>query len=84
MAKSTTSATATTSASKTTNPTLCNVMSESLKAGLQMVTVNTLSLRELGIAGFCSAASLKQMAINSLTAENKTYVQNQLKKLGIE
>ena len=73
-----------TQTSKTTNPTLCNVMSESLKAGLQMVTVNTLSLRELGIAGFCSAASLKQMAINSLTAENKTYVQNQLKKLGIE
>lgn len=81
MAKSATTATAT---AQTKNPTLCNVMSESLKAGLQMVTVNTLSLRELGIAGFCSAASLKQMAINSLSAENKTYVQFQLKKLGIE
>lgn len=68
----------------TKNPTLCNVMSESLKAGLQMVTVNTLSLRELGIAGFASASSLKQMAMNSLSAENKAYVTSQLKKLGIE
>ena len=68
----------------TLNPTLCNVMSESLKAGLQMITVNTLSLRELGIAGFASASSLKQMAMNSLSTENKAYVTSQLKKLGIE
>lgn len=66
------------------NPTFGNVISESLKAGIQMATVNCLSLRELGIAGFCSAASLKQMAINSLSTENKKYVQDQLKKLGIE
>ena len=66
------------------NPTFGNVISESLKAGLQMATVNCLSLRELGIAGFCSAASLKQMAVNSLSAENKKYVQDQLRKLGIE
>lgn len=69
---------------QTTNPTLCNVMSESLKAGLQMITVNTLSLRELGIAGFASASSLKQMAMNSLSSENKAYVTSQLRKLGIE
>ena len=68
----------------TTNPTLCNVMAESLKAGLQMVTVNTLSLRELGIAGFASASSLKQMAMDSLSSENKAYVTSQLRKLGIE
>ena len=74
----------TTTTTTTANPTLCNVLTESLKAGVQMVTVNTLSLRELGIAGFCSAASLKQMAINSLSNENKEYVQTQLKKLGIE
>lgn len=67
-----------------TNPTLCNVMSESLKAGLQMITVNTLSLRELGIAGLASASSLKQMAMNSLSSENKAYVTSQLRKLGIE
>lgn len=69
---------------QTTNPTLCNVMGESLKAGLQMITVNTLSLRELGIAGFASASSLKQMAMNSLSSENKAYITAQLKKLGIE
>ena len=67
-----------------TQTTFGNVMSESIKAGLQMATVNCLSLRELGIAGFCSAASLKQMAVNSLSAENKKYVQDQLRKLGIE
>ena len=67
-----------------TNPTLANVVSESLKAGLQMVSVNSLSLRELGIAGFASASSLKQMAMNSLSDENKAYVTSQLKKLGIE
>lgn len=80
--KTTTSTTATTSIK--TNPTFGNVVCESLKAGLQMATVNCLSLRELGIAGFCSAASLKQMAVNSLSAENKKYVQDQLRKLGIE
>ena len=80
--KTTTSTTATTSTK--INPTFGNVVCESLKAGLQMATVNCLSLRELGIAGFCSAASLKQMAVNSLSAENKKYVQDQLKKLGIE
>ena len=66
------------------NPTLANVMTESLKAGIQSVTTNLLSLRELGIAGFCASASLKQMAMNSLSTENKQYVNNQLKKLGIE
>ena len=79
MAKTTTQTTLT-----KINPTFGNVVSESLKAGLQMATVNCLSLRELGIAGFCSAASLKQMAINSLSDENKKYVQDQLHKLGIE
>ena len=67
-----------------TNPTLANVLTESLKAGIQSATTNLLSLRELGIAGFCASASLKQMAMNSLSAENKCYVNNQLKKLGIE
>lgn len=66
------------------NPTLANVCNESLKAGIQSMTTNLLSLRELGIAGFCASASLKQMAMNSLTTENKAYVNNQLKKLGIE
>lgn len=79
--KTQTTATVTTT---TTNPTIGNVVCESLKAGLQMVTVNCLSLRELGIAGFCASASLKQMATNSLSNENKEYVQTQLKKLGIE
>lgn len=86
MAKSNNTTTTTTATATTTakNPTFGNVVCESLKAGLQMATVNCLSLRELGIAGFCSAASLKQMAVNSLSAENKKYVQDQLKKLGIE
>ena len=66
------------------NRTLVNVMTESLMAGIQSVTTNLLSLRELGIAGFCASASLKQMAMNSLSTENKQYVNNQLKKLGIE
>lgn len=84
MAKTTTQTTATVTTVSKVNPTFGNVVSESLKAGLQMATVNCLSLRELGIAGFCSAASLKQMAVNSLSAENKKYVQDQLRKLGIE
>ena len=67
-----------------TTPTLCTVCNESLKAGIQSLTTNLLSLRELGIAGFCASASLKQMAMSSLTSENKAYVQSQLKKLGIE
>lgn len=71
-------------ANNSINPTLANVITESLKAGVQSATTNLLSLRELGIAGFCASASLKQMAMNSLSTENKTYVQNQLKKLGIE
>lgn len=85
--KNNTTTATTTTATVTTakvNPTFGNVVCESLKAGLQMATVNCLSLRELGIAGFCSAASLKQMAVNSLSAENKKYVQDQLRKLGIE
>lgn len=65
-------------------PTVGNVSCESLKTGIQSLTTNLLSLRELGIAGFCASASLKQMAMNSLSNENKTYVQNQLRKLGIE
>lgn len=83
MATKTSNTTTTRTVSKV-NPTFGNVVSESLKAGLQMATVNCLSLRELGIAGFCSAASLKQMAVNSLSEQNKKYVQDQLKKLGIE
>lgn len=71
-------------ANTTSNPTLANVCTESLKAGIQSATSNLLSLRELGIAGFCASAALKQMAMNSLSAENKAYVNNQLKKLGIE
>nr|DAF52251.1 MAG TPA: hypothetical protein [Podoviridae sp. ctIKM86] len=67
-----------------TQTTFGNVVHESLKTGLQMASINCLSLRELGIAAFCSAASLKQLAVNSLSAENKKYVQNQLRKLGIE
>ena len=68
----------------TTNATFGNVAREALKAGIQSASVNLLSLRELGIAGFCASASLKQMAMNSLSRENKAYVQIQLKKLDIE
>ena len=85
MAKSTATTTTTTTATTTIpTPTVGNVCCESLKAGIQSLTTNLLSLRELGIAGFCASASLKQMAMNSLSNENKTYVQNQLKKLGID
>ena len=82
MAKSNNTITNTT----TTLPTVGvgTVCCESLKAGIQSLSTNLLSLRELGIAGFCASASLKQMAMNSLSNENKSYVQNQLKKLGIE
>ena len=81
--KTTTSTTATTSTTTVKNPTVGNVALESLKAGMQSASVNLLSLRELGIAGFCASASLKQMAMNSLSNENKSYVQKQLKLLGI-
>lgn len=85
MAKSNNTATTTTTTTTTTvpTPTVGNVALESLKAGIQSVSINLLSLRELGIAGFCASASLKQMAMNSLSNENKSYVQKQLKLLGI-
>ena len=82
MAKSNNTTTNTTTIVPT--PTVGNVALESLKAGIQSVSINLLSLRELGIAGFCASAALKQMATSSLSTENKEYVTKQLKKLGIE
>lgn len=73
-----------TATATTTVPTVGNVALESLKAGIQAASINLLSLRELGIAGFCASAALKQMATSSLSEQNKEYVTKQLKKLGIE
>ena len=87
MAKSTSATNTTTNTTTTTTiptPTVGNIALESLKAGIQSVSINLLSLRELGIAGFCASAALKQMATSSLSTENKEYVTKQLKKLGIE
>ena len=55
----------------------------SLRFGIQSISINLFSLRELGIAGAAGATALKQMAEQSLSDKNKAYLQRQLKELGI-